>query len=390
LSAIRFESVTKTFPDGTVAVDGLSLDIADGECMVFVGPSGCGKTTALRMLAGLETLSTGEIYIGERPMSGVDPSDRDIAMVFQNYALYPQMLVRQNMSFPLKMRKIPKAEIEKRVLEVARMLSIENLLERRPGELSGGQRQRVAIGRAICRNPEAFLLDEPLSNLDAKLRVLMRAELTKLQQQLGVTTLYVTHDQTEAMTIGHRVAVMRGGTVQQVGSPRDLYDQPANAFVAGFIGSPPMNFAEVAISGETIQIGSSGFSLPPSLLARMRDRVDGPALLGLRPEAIRDPAASGRDSAAELEALIDVIEPLGAETHAYLRIPNVEASPLTERPPELAGTFAARFESRFEAAPGDRITVGLDLDSCCLFDPQTQDSLLAPEPVAAASAQLTR
>src|SRR6266540_858675 len=247
MARISFESVKKIYPDGTLAVQDLSLAIADGELVVFVGPSGCGKTTALRMIAGLEEITAGEIRIGDRVVNELAPRDRDIAMVFQNYALYPHKTVYENLAFPLKLRKLPKEEISRRVTRIARLLELEEQLKRRPRQLSGGQRQRVAMGRAIVREPQAFLMDEPLSNLDAKLRTQMRAEIGLLHKELGVTTIYVTHDQVEAMTLGQRVAVMRKGELQQVSAPQELYDRPKNLFVAGFIGSPAMNFVQGAL-----------------------------------------------------------------------------------------------------------------------------------------------
>src|ERR671935_1456106 len=262
MAAIDLDRVTKEFPDGTRAVDDVELAIADGEFMIFVGPSGCGKTTALRMVAGLEKVTSGEIRIGGRVVNDLDPVDRDIAMVFQNYALYPHMTVRDNIGFPLKMQRLSRRESDGRVNEAARLLGIEELLHRKPRELSGGQRQRVAMGRAIVRHPQAFLMDEPLSNLDAKLRVQMRAELVKLHRRLGVTTIYVTHDQTEAMTLGERVAVMSKGVVQQADTPQRLYHKPANTFVASFIGSPAMNFLRGRLDDGAIELGTIQLELP--------------------------------------------------------------------------------------------------------------------------------
>src|SRR5215469_4530822 len=269
MAGIEFERVFKRFPGGVTAVEDLSLAIRDGEFMIFVGPSGCGKTTALRMVAGLEEISEGEIRIGGRRVNELDAQDRDIAMVFQNYALYPHKSVRDNIAFPLRMQRMGRAEISRRVGEVATLLGIEALLERRPGELSGGQRQRVAMGRAIVRHPQVFLMDEPLSNLDAKLRIQMRVELVRLHRRLGVTTIYVTHDQTEAMTLGQRVTVLNQGRIQQVAPPRELYAWPANAFVAGFIGSPPMNLLRGRLTGEGVDLGGNRLTFPHGVRARV-------------------------------------------------------------------------------------------------------------------------
>src|SRR3989440_3366782 len=295
MAAVSFDGITKTYPDGTTAVNNLSLDISDGEFMVFVGPSGCGKTTALRMVAGLEDISRGVLKIGDRPVNHVPSRDRDIAMVFQSYALYPHLSVYDNIAFGLKIKKVPKAEIEKRVTEAARILDLEPYLKRKPRALSGGQRQRVAMGRAIVREPSAFLMDEPLSNLDAKLRVQMRAEIAKLQHDLGVTTIYVTHDQVEAMTMGNRVAVMRKGELQQVAEPQELYDRPVNLFVGGFIGSPAMNMLEaelervdgalVATAGDQhLLLDDQTLAAKPALMRYKGRKI----VLGIRPEDLED------------------------------------------------------------------------------------------------------
>src|SRR4051794_27821236 len=286
MASIEFDSVSKRFANGTLAVDDMNLTVSDGEFMIFVGPSGCGKTTALRMVAGLEEVSSGSIRIGGRVVNNVEPPDRDIAMVFQNYALYPHMSVEDNISFPLRMQRMNKAEMRTRAREVAELLGIESLLDRKPRQLSGGQRQRVAMGRAIIRHPQAFLRDEPLSNLDSKLRVQMRAELVKLHRRLGVTTIYVTHDQTEAMTLGQRVAVLDRGVVQQVAHPQDLYAHPANAFVASFIGSPPMNFLKGRLGNGGIDLGVAVVPLAPATAAALQGGL-GEITVGLRPEAFR-------------------------------------------------------------------------------------------------------
>jgi multiple sugar transport system ATP-binding protein len=373
MAAIRFEHVTKRFSDGTVAVDDFSLEVGDGEFMILVGPSGCGKTTALRMVAGLEDVTEGEISIGDRVVNQLEPKERDVAMVFQNYALYPHMRVRDNIAFPLKMQKLAKEEIDERVAEAGRLLGLDELLHRKPRELSGGQRQRVAMGRAIVRHPQAFLMDEPLSNLDAKLRVQMRAELIKLHRRLGVTTLYVTHDQTEAMTLGQRVAVLRLGVVQQVDAPQRLYRAPANVFVASFIGSPPMNFCEGTLTDGTVTLGAHTFVLPDALRQRVRAN-EGPILVGIRPEHFHDAAANGGPA---LPAEVEITEQLGPETVAYFRVPGLEASEIGERPIELAGAFAARLDPRTGAAPGARLRLTIDVGELYLFDQESGASLLS-------------
>jgi ABC-type sugar transport system ATPase subunit len=300
MPGVHLEAITKRFPGGAVAVDDLSLEVHDGEFMILVGSSGCGKTTALRMIAGLETPSAGTIRIGERVVNEVSARERDIAMVFQNYALYPHMTVARNLAYPLRQRRLPKPEISRRVQEVAEMLSLDTLLKRRPAQLSGGQRQRVAMGRALVREPAVFLLDEPLSNLDAKLRVQMRAELKRLHARLGVTTVYVTHDQVEAMTLGHRIAVMSQGRLQQLGAPQEVYDAPANLFVAGFIGSPPMNLLRGRARGGRITAGD--FALDAAV-------PDGEVVLGIRPESLRRAA----DGMPGLAFEVAVVEPMGDE-----------------------------------------------------------------------------
>src|SRR5918992_1192828 len=291
MAEIQLREVTKRYPDGTEAVKQVSLEIGDGEFMILVGPSGCGKSTALRMIAGLEEISEGELIIGGEVVNDLAPRDRDIAMVFQNYALYPHMTVRENMGFALKLAKVGSSDINQRVEEAARILDLEPHLDRKPANLSGGQRQRVAMGRAIVRSPKAFLMDEPLSNLDAKLRVQMRTEVSRIQQRLGTTTVYVTHDQVEALTLGDRVAVMRGGSIQQVDSPKNLYEQPSNLFVAGFIGSPSMNFLPARLDGDQVQLPFGQAPLPQ----RLRGRVGGngagrEVIAGVRPENFEDAA----------------------------------------------------------------------------------------------------
>jgi sn-glycerol 3-phosphate transport system ATP-binding protein len=371
MPGLTFEHVTKEFPGGTMAVRDLSLAIGDGEFMIFVGPSGCGKTTALRMVAGLEKITSGTISIGDREINDISPRDRDIAMVFQNYALYPHMTVRKNLAFGLKERKTPKDEIEKRVTEVSAMLGIDDLLARRPAQLSGGQRQRVAMGRALVREPAAFLLDEPLSNLDAKLRVQVRGDLKRLHQRLGITTIYVTHDQVEAMTLGDRVAVMSNGVLQQLGAPQDVYDRPANLFVAGFIGSPPMNLLRAEARGGVANAGD--LSLPIAGLP------DGDVVLGLRPEHLR-PATDGQPST---EFQVEVVEPLGdgVIVHGTVSGTLVTApSGDDEVLPRLAGERAeitTKFEPTLRPSPGERLRLAIAPQHVHVFDGRTGDVIVA-------------
>ena len=319
MAEITLDGVTKVFDDGYEAVKDLSLDIGDGEFMILVGPSGCGKSTALRMIAGLEDISSGELKIGGEVVNDKAPKERDIAMVFQNYALYPHMTVRENMGFALKLAKVDQAEIDKKVEDAAQTLDLTQHLDRRPANLSGGQRQRVAMGRAIVRDPKAFLMDEPLSNLDAKLRVQMRTEVAKLQSKLETTTVYVTHDQTEAMTLGDRVAVMRAGLLQQVGTPAELYDGPKNLFVAGFIGSPAMNFMPAEISGGRVKLPLGEADLGEDL----KGAKDGPVIAGLRPESIEDAELVGDlvdERGIVFEAEVDLVESLGSDLFVYFHV----------------------------------------------------------------------
>jgi multiple sugar transport system ATP-binding protein len=393
MATITFESVSKVYPGGTEAVQDLDLEIADGEFMVFVGPSGCGKSTALKMVAGLEGISEGTIAIGDEVVNELPPKDRDIAMVFQDYALYPHMTVYDNMAFSLKIRKLSKADIRKRVHDAAVILGIEDLLDRRPKALSGGQRQRVAMGRAIVREPRAFLMDEPLSNLDAKLRVQMRAEIRRIQSDLAVTTIFVTHDQTEAMTMGDRVAVMKRGHLQQVDAPQVLYDRPTNLFVAGFIGSPAMNMVEARIDraedGLGVVFGSSRLALDPALLERCPriETYEGRrVVLGIRPESIQDERYAGLDpQGRQLRATIDLVESLGSEILAHFA---VDAPPvLTEDTRELArdreetdkleglvqervSTFIAKLDPRARPQPGATVALVVDTAQLHLFDPE--------------------
>ncbi|MCL4393573.1 MAG: ABC transporter ATP-binding protein [Chloroflexi bacterium] len=365
MAGVLYEHVTKQFGE-VKAVNDLSLEIKDKEFLVLVGPSGCGKTTALRLLAGLEEVSAGEIKIGERVVNEVAPKDRDIAMVFQSYALYPHMSVYDNMAFGLRLRKTAKSEIDRRVKEAADILGIDGLLGRKPKQLSGGQRQRVALGRAIVREPKVFLMDEPLSNLDAKLRVQTRAEISKLHQRLETTFIYVTHDQTEAMTMGTRIAVMRDGVLQQLDSPQRLYDFPANIFVAGFIGSPAMNFfdATVSRSGEDISLDASSFKVqvPTGRREKLNGLVGKSVVLGVRPEDIHDrDFVPGAISGAAVAAQVDVMEPMGSEIYLYL----VSGSQ----------SFVARVDPRSQARPGKGIEVMLNIDHLHVFDKATEQAV---------------
>ena len=365
MASLSLKNITKVYPNGFVAVKEFNLEVADKEFIIFVGPSGCGKSTTLRMIAGLEEISSGELWIGDKLMNDVEPKDRDIAMVFQNYALYPHMSVYDNMAFGLKLRKTPKDQIDKLVHEAAKILDIEHLLDRKPKALSGGQRQRVAMGRAIVRDPKVFLMDEPLSNLDAKLRVQMRIEISKLHQRLESTIIYVTHDQTEAMTLGTRIVVMKDGLIQQVDSPQVLYDKPQNLFVAQFIGSPQMNTidAEVEQKGSDLLLnfGGNTVKLPE---AKAKKLVEGgyvgkTVVLGIRPEDVHDDEmfiSSSPDSV--IEATIRVYELLGAEVYLYFDIEQ--------------NNWTARVNPRTTARPGDTIKMALDLTKVHVFDKETQ------------------
>ena len=350
MASLSLKNVCKVYPNGFVAVKDFCLEIADKEFIIFVGPSGCGKSTTLRMIAGLEEISSGELWIGDKLVNDVEPKDRDIAMVFQNYALYPHMSVYDNMAFGLKLRKTPKAEIDKLVHEAAKILDIEHLLDRKPKALSGGQRQRVAMGRAIVRNPKVFLMDEPLSNLDAKLRVQMRVEISKLHDRLQTTIIYVTHDQTEAMTLGTRIVVMKDGIVQQVDTPQNLYDRPTNLFVAGFIGSPQMNL----LDEHTIKV-------PEGKAKRLIDGgyVDKTVVFGIRPEDVHDEQSfieASRDSI--IDTTVKVYELLGAEVLLYFDVDQY--------------TLTARVNPRTTARPGDKVRFALDLNKMHIFDKETE------------------
>jgi multiple sugar transport system ATP-binding protein len=392
MAQILLEDVWKVFPDGTEAVRSLDLDIVDGEFMVLVGPSGCGKTTALRMVAGLEVITKGKVVIGDRIVNDLPPKERDIAMVFQNYALYPHMSVFDNMAFGLKLQKVPRDEIDARVRDAANILGLGDLLKRKPAALSGGQRQRVAMGRAIVRHPQAFLMDEPLSNLDAKLRVQTRAEISRLQRELGVTTIYVTHDQVEAMTMGDRVAVMRKGVLQQVDDPQTLYEHPVNLFVAGFIGSPAMNLVEADLTtsdgGMAVELGSSRLPVPDDLLAErpaLRGYDSRTVVLGIRPEDMEDAAlVSDAPTERRLTSTVELREALGSDVVVHFPI---DASPaVTEHIKELASdideavaapteattaNIVARLNPRTQAQPGDRIELVVDTNRLHFFDADT-------------------
>jgi len=368
MAEVTFDRVAKRYGPVSVIED-LSLAIADHEFMVLVGPSGCGKSTALRMIAGLEDISDGRITIGDRVVNDLPPKDRDTAMVFQNYALYPHMTVRDNMEFGLKMRKMAKPEIEKRVSEAANILGIVHLLERKPKQLSGGQRQRVALGRAIVRNPAVFLFDEPLSNLDAKLRVQMRAEISKLQQRLQTTSVYVTHDQIEAMTMGHRIAVMNGGKIQQVGTPLDVYDKPANVFVAQFIGTPPMNFFEATITEG--RLFTSKFSLPVPLKVRGLTRNNARVRVGIRPENIHGPTATPRGEIGRLSATVEIVEPVGHEAIVHARAGDA--------------LLVASFDAHSMPRVGDTIELLIELEALHLFDAQTELRINGEKPLVGAA-----
>jgi multiple sugar transport system ATP-binding protein len=384
MAEIVMDEVTKRFADGTEAVKQMSLDVADGEFIILVGPSGCGKSTALRMIAGLEDITDGQVRIGDEVVNEKAPKDRDIAMVFQNYALYPHLTVRDNMAFPLRLAKMPKEEIDRKVEEAARTLDLTQHLDRRPANLSGGQRQRVAMGRAIVRDPKAFLMDEPLSNLDAKLRVQMRTEVSRIQSRLGTTTVYVTHDQTEAMTLGDRVAVMRSGLLQQVGAPGELYANPVNLFVAGFIGSPSMNFMPGELSGDTVKTPLGDLRLPDSVRGAVGSTDGGRhVIVGIRPESFEDAGLVGgdaRDRGMTFRAKIDLVEQLGAEQYAYFQLEHegVQSDELRELaedagsdevPSSGEGQIVARLESASGISRGADAELWLDLSKLHFFDP---------------------
>lgn len=369
MASLSLRHIYKKYPGGVTAVSDFCLEIKDKEFIIFVGPSGCGKSTTLRMIAGLEEITEGELFIGDKLVNDVAPKDRDIAMVFQNYALYPHMTVYDNMAFGLKLRKMPKADIKKRVEEAARILDIEHLLDRKPKALSGGQRQRVALGRAIVREPKVFLMDEPLSNLDAKLRGQMRTEISKLHKRLQTTFIYVTHDQTEAMTMGSRIVVMKDGFIQQIDAPQVLYDNPCNMFVAGFIGSPPMDFIEAKLSkkddGMYLEFGSSSVKLPEGKAQKLEgsEYIGKTVVMGIRPENIHDEEAFlSQYPETTVNASVEVTELMGAETYLYL---NIEGS-----------SFIAKVNPRTTAKAGDKIKVAFEANKIHLFDKDTEKTIL--------------
>jgi len=362
MATVTFDHVYKRYSADVVAVNDLNLEIQDGEFLVLVGPSGCGKTTALRCVAGLETISEGQLRIGDKVVNDVAPKDRDIAMVFQSYALYPHMSVYDNLAFGLKLRKTPKDEIERRVKEGAGILGLERFLDRKPKALSGGQRQRVALGRAIVREPSVFLMDEPLSNLDAKLRVQTRAEIARLHQRLGTTTIYVTHDQVEAMTMGDRIAVMRDGLLKQVGTPQELYDHPDNVFVAGFIGSPAMNFATTRTEGADLMLGNAKLALSGAAAKAAADRPAGSELLiGFRPEHLD--VADGRGEVVKIPAKVDVVEYLGNEELIHAQTEGNE--------------IVALIPSERMVKAGEQIELAVPLDKLHVFDPESELALVS-------------
>jgi multiple sugar transport system ATP-binding protein len=394
MAEIQFNGVWKRYPDGFEAVKDMNLDIRDGEFMILVGPSGCGKSTALRMIAGLEDITEGELIIGGEVVNDLPPKDRDIAMVFQNYALYPHMTVRDNMGFALKLAKTDKSTIDTKVGEAAKILDLEQHLERKPANLSGGQRQRVAMGRAIVRDPKAFLMDEPLSNLDAKLRVQMRTQVARIQHQLGTTMLYVTHDQTEAMTLGDRVAVMRAGIIQQVDSPKVLYEDPANLFVAGFIGSPAMNFVPGRIEGDVIKMPFGDAPMSPEIRQKLQAASGGgggarEVIAGVRPEHFEDARLDDSQGGPRLQfrANVDVVESMGSELYAYFEIADA-ASIKSDQLQELAADagmedlpssgsqIVARLDAASSARAGQEIELSLDCSPIKLFEPDGGRSLL--------------
>ena len=396
MAGVTLDEVTKIYHDGTLAVSDLGLDIADGEFMVLVGPSGCGKTTALRMVAGLESITEGHVRIGDRVVDRMAPKDRDIAMVFQNYALYPHLTVADNLAFSLKLHKVSKADLRRRVADAARILGLEDLLDKKPRYLSGGQRQRVAMGRAIVREPKAFLMDEPLSNLDAKLRVQMRAEIARIQRDLGTTTIYVTHDQTEAMTMGDRVAVLKRGVLQQVDKPQGLYEDPVNLFVGGFIGSPAMNLVEatleVANGGLTVRFGDQQLRVADSLVAgrpRLREHTGRPVVLGIRPESFEDAAiATDAPDGRRVSARVELVELMGADAYVHFTLDakpvftddlrdlvreraEISDATLEQRAGEEHTDGVARVNPRTRAREGQMIEFVVDTNRLYFFDLET-------------------
>ncbi|HEY2802462.1 MAG TPA: sn-glycerol-3-phosphate ABC transporter ATP-binding protein UgpC [Actinomycetota bacterium] len=392
MAKIVLDHVSKVFGDDVVAVDDVSLEIGDGEFIVLVGPSGCGKSTILRILAGLEEVTAGELFLDEREITDLPPKDRDIAMVFQNYALYPPMTVEQNLGFGLKLRKTPKEEQRRRVDDVAKVLGLDKLMQRKPSELSGGQRQRVAMGRAMVREPHAFLMDEPLSNLDAKLRVQMRAELARLHERLGTTTVFVTHDQVEAMTLGERVAVLRDGVLQQVDEPQNLYEHPANLFVAAFIGSPPMNLVEASVEGGRIRFGDFDLPIGPE---HPSDLEGTKVILGIRPSDMEDTAVWRNETLPTIDVRADVTENLGSEINVLFAVDappvasDVIAATIDEPDADSfafldEGTtiFCARVDARSAIRPGSDVRLSVDPSRFYFFDRSTGDAIGSGRAVA--------
>ncbi len=394
MAEIQFKEITKRYPDGFEAVKAIDLEIGDGEFMILVGPSGCGKSTALRMIAGLEDITSGDLIIGGERVNDLAPRDRDIAMVFQNYALYPHMTVRDNMGFALKLAKTDKATIDQKVGEAAKILDLEPHLERKPANLSGGQRQRVAMGRAIVRDPKAFLMDEPLSNLDAKLRVQMRTEVARIQRTLGTTMVYVTHDQTEAMTLGDRVAVMRAGIIQQVDTPANLYEDPHNLFVAGFIGSPSMNFLPGRLEGDIIRMPFGDAPLPEKLRSRLQRQGGQGAqdvIVGIRPEHFEDAAVEQEEHPDRMKfrTKVDVVESMGSEIYAYFDVEagEMESAELNELAADAGmedlpshgegQQVVARLSAESKATPGGEVELSVDTSQIKLFAADTGRSMTA-------------
>ena len=392
MAEIQFKEITKRYPDGFEAVKAIDLDIGDGEFMILVGPSGCGKSTALRMIAGLEDITEGDLIIGGERVNDLAPRDRDIAMVFQNYALYPHMTVRDNMGFALKLAKADKSEIDKKVTEAARILDLEQHLERKPANLSGGQRQRVAMGRAIVRDPKAFLMDEPLSNLDAKLRVQMRTEVARIQKRLGTTMVYVTHDQTEAMTLGDRVAVMRAGIIQQVDTPANLYENPQNLFVAGFIGSPSMNFLPGHLEGDVVKTPIGDVPLSDQNRRGVQQAGSGrDVIVGMRPEHFEDAAVEDEhENRMKFRTKVDVVESMGSELYVYFDVKSDQElhtadldelaadAGLEDLPSHGEGQqVVARLSAESKASPGGEVELTVDTSQIKLFDAGSGRSLTA-------------
>jgi multiple sugar transport system ATP-binding protein len=365
MAELKLRNINKTYDNGFEAVKNFNMDIKDKEFIVLVGPSGCGKTTTLRMIAGLEDITSGELYIGDRLVNDVSPKDRDVAMVFQNYALYPHMNVYDNMSFALKLRKTPKKEIKEQIHNAAKILKIEDLLKRKPKQLSGGQRQRVALGRAIVRNPKLFLMDEPLSNLDAKLRVEMRTEISKLHKELETTFIYVTHDQVEAMTMGTRIVIMKDGFVQQIGTPQEAYDYPNNKFVASFIGSPQMNILDALVIKDkeeiVLKVEDIVFKLTKEKQIKLTDYIDKEITIGIRPENLAHKSQQNNDNYSEFSRKIDLIERMGSETYVYINIDSKQCT--------------ARFEAHIDVIRGQTATFTVGLDKIHAFDNTTEETI---------------